>query len=91
MEEKYLPIGTIVRLKEATKRIMVIGYCPIAEDGRKFDYIGCLYPEGMVSPKESLLFNHEQVEAITFKGLVDDEQVKFMIKLKEVMKNKNGE
>lgn len=91
MEEKYLPIGTIVRLKEATKRIMVIGYCPIAEDGRKFDYIGCLYPEGMVSPKESLLFNHEQIEALTFKGLIDDEQVKFMIKLKEVMKNKNGE
>ena len=29
MKEKYLPIGTVVTLQNAKKRIMIIGYCPV--------------------------------------------------------------
>ena len=32
MEEKYLPIGTVVLLKEATKRVMITGYASISPD-----------------------------------------------------------
>lgn len=91
MEEKYLPIGTVVTLQGGTKRTMIVGFCPIAEDGKKYDYIGCLYPEGVISPNESLLFNHNQVATIHAKGFVDEEQTEFMTKLKEVMAKKEAE
>lgn len=89
MEEKYLPIGTVVSLNGGTKKTMIVGFCPVTEDGKKFDYIGCLYPEGVVSPNESLLFNHDQIVKVYAKGMVDDEQTEFMAKLKEVMSNKD--
>ena len=43
MKEKYLPIGTVVLLKDATKRIMITGYCSsIPEDVEKlYDDVGC--------------------------------------------------
>ena len=43
--EKYLPIGTVVILKEGTKRIMITGFCSI-DNGNKekvYDYSGCMY------------------------------------------------
>ena len=91
MEEKYLPIGTVVMLKGGTKRTMIVGFCPIAEDGKKYDYIGCLYPEGVVSATESLLFNHDQVEEIHAKGYTDQEYEEFMTKLKEIIIRKENE
>lgn len=91
MEEKYLPIGTVVMLKGGTKRTMIVGFCPIAEDGKRYDYIGCLYPEGVVSANESLLFNHEQVEEIYAKGFTDQEHEEFMTKLNELITSKENE
>lgn len=91
MEEKYLPIGTVVMLKGGTKRTMIVGFCPIAEDGKRYDYIGCLYPEGVVSANESLLFNHDQVEKIYAKGFTDQEHEEFMTKLNELITSKENE
>ena len=31
MKEKYLPIGTVVLLKGATKRLMITGYCSLVD------------------------------------------------------------
>lgn len=82
MEEigkKYLPIGTVVMLKGGTKRVMITGFCPIAnnEKDKIWDYSGCMYPEGFLSSKQTCLFNHEQIEKIYHMGLVDDEEDKF--------------
>lgn len=86
-EEKYLPIGTVVLLKEAQKRVMIIGFCGIAEENKNkvFDYIGCLYPEGLVSSNQTLLFDHSQIEKIFYKGLIDEEEKKFKSKLSELL------
>ena len=32
MKEKYLPIGSVVRLKGATKRIMIVGYLAVRHE-----------------------------------------------------------
>ena len=32
MKEKYLPLGTVVLLKEATKRLIITGYCSMLPD-----------------------------------------------------------
>ena len=53
--EKYLPIGTVVMLKGASKRVMVTGFCAIKGNNknRMWDYTGCMYPEGFLSSKQN--------------------------------------
>ena len=85
--EKYLPIGSVVLMKEATKRIMITGYAVKSPQlGNKvFDYIGCLYPEGMVSSDRNLLFDHKDIQQIFAIGFSDDEQKKFVETIKKVV------
>ena len=80
MEEKYLPIGSVVRLKDGNKRLMVTGFLPVENEDKEekvWDYCGCLYPEGILTPAENYLFDHEQIEEVHFIGLVDEEEEKF--------------
>ena len=81
MEKKYLPIGSVVRLKEGTKRLMITGFLPIEneekEDRKVWDYCGCLYPEGIISSKQMALFDHSQIEKIFYLGYSDDEDKSF--------------
>lgn len=91
--EKYLPIGTVVMLKGGSKRAMITGFCAIgSEDKEKiYDYSGCIYPEGFVSSKKTLLFNHEQIDKIYHLGLSDEEEKTFKEKLKELMNKVENE
>lgn len=75
MKNKYLPIGTVVLLKTATKRLMITGYCSAKpeEPNKVYDYVGLLFPEGNLAGDEVALFNHEQIEKISHMGLVDEE------------------
>ena len=83
VNEKYLPLGTIVKLKTGTKKVMITGFCMYDNDhGHKlYDYCGCLYPEGMLSNREAHLFNHEDIESIFHLGVSDEEEKKFKINL----------
>ena len=83
--EKYLPVGSVVILKGATKKVMVTGFCivPDGDPTKMFDYSGCLYPEGMLSSKETAVFNHDQIDRVFFLGYVDEDEVKFKTQLKE--------
>ena len=85
--EKYLPIGTVVMLKGGTKRVMITGFCSMANDNKKvmYDYSGCLYPEGFLSSDQTALFNHDQIATIYHMGLVDDEEKKFKATLNELV------
>lgn len=75
MKDKYLPIGTVVLLKTATKRLMITGYCSAKpeEPNKVYDYVGLLFPEGNLAGDEVALFNHDQIEKISHMGLVDEE------------------
>lgn len=76
--KEYLPIGSIVLLKNASKKIMIYGRKQMAADtGEMFDYVACLYPEGNISDEYTLLFNHEQIETVVFRGFSDEEEVHF--------------
>lgn len=85
--EKYLPIGTVVMLKGASKRVMVTGFCAIKEKNKNeiWDYIGCMYPEGILSLKQTILFNHEQIDKIYYIGLIDEEEENFKEDLKKMI------
>lgn len=90
MKEKYLPIGSVVLLKNATKRLMITGFYVKSDENEEktYDYVGCLYPEGILSSKENCVFNHEQIDKIFFLGYSDDEEKKFKEMLNKVVNNK---
>ena len=76
-----LPIGSVVLLKNSTKRVMVIGFCQSesAEEGNQkiWDYAGCLYPEGYISADRTFLFDEDQIDKIYAIGYQDEEQFEF--------------
>lgn len=76
--KEYLPIGTIVLLKNGSKKVMIYGRKQIAtENGQEFDYVACLYPEGNINDDYTFLFNNENIDKIIFKGYSDEEDAEF--------------
>ena len=90
---KYLPIGTVVLLKTGKKRMMITGFMPIQKkDGKEtvYDYCGVVYPEGVISMQQVLMFNHNQIQKIFHMGLYNDKEERaFKEKLKETLKQKS--
>ena len=88
--DKFLPVGTVVLLSGGKKRVMITGYVAVGkETGNKvYDYIGCLYPEGVISSDKNLLFNHNQIEKVYYMGYSDEEQKEFSKNLKQLIDKK---
>ena len=93
MKDKYLPIGTIVMLKGGKKRLMIVGFCMETKVGDKtarFDYAGCLYPEGVVDSKQFPLFNHDQIDKVYNEAYIDEEETEFKKALKQAVAKSEG-
>lgn len=75
MKDNYLlPIGTVVTLKNGTKKTMIVGFKATPSNADKtFDYIGVLYPEGYILGA-SLFFDNADIKEIHKKGYSDDEE-----------------
>lgn len=87
--DKFLPIGTVAMLENATKRVMITGYCSVEEGNNKkiWDYCGCTFPEGIVSTDITILFDHSQIKKIYHIGLAEDDEEKlFQGQLNEAYK-----
>ena len=88
MNDKFLPIGTVVILQEGKKPIMIIGYKISSVDNsyilkgtdvisdKVFDYCAVLYPEGLINSQNFILFDHNSIKEIIFKGFVSDDSKK---------------
>jgi hypothetical protein len=78
MENKkgLLPQGSIVILKGAVKKIMIITRGNIVKD-KYFDYGAVLYPEGMIDENVAY-FNQEDIMKIVFEGHSDEEDKLFL-------------
>ncbi|MBQ0012396.1 MAG: DUF4176 domain-containing protein [Clostridiales bacterium] len=86
MDKGLLPIGTVVLLKESTKRIMIIGVLQKQVDTasgkpKLWDYSACYYPEGYMGPDQTFLFNNDQIERVFAIGYQDEEQFEFKVKI----------
>jgi len=84
--ERFLPLGTVVLLKNGNKKVMITGYCCIGKEsnGKVFDYSGCMYPEGVLNSNKTLMFNHEQIDKVFYVGYTDEESKEFGKHLKEL-------
>lgn len=84
MKERFLPIGTVVLLKDATKEVMITGYSIVGNANpatpeetpqkKMYEYGCCVYPEGVLNTNLIGGFNHDQIEKILFVGYETDKQ-----------------
>lgn len=73
-KEKYLPIGSLVSLKEGTRKLLIIGVNQISsENGKHYDYCACLYPYGYLNSNELFLFNSDKIDVLYHTGFSDKE------------------
>ena len=72
---EYLPLGSIVLLKEGVRKVLIIGRALNVKKGDKtyyFDYGGVLYPDGLTGD-EMVYFNHDGVVRVYLYGYKDDD------------------
>ena len=84
------PIGTVVTVKDANKSMMIIGVLP-ENDGKRYDYIAVLYPEGYLTEKQIYLFNHDDVVKVEYLGYMYAEYQVFRHDLEQIMKEVDAE
>jgi len=75
MNKRYLPIGSVIKLKNNNKSIMITGYYSVeyARDLEIYDYSGCAYPEGVMIKSSCCSFNQSDIKDILFEGYKTDE------------------
>lgn len=79
-------------LKGGKKHLMIYGVKQMRnkEDRTEYDYIGVVYPEGNMGEGTQFLFNHDQIEEISFRGYEDEEREGFIGRLAEFYERKEG-
>ena len=82
-----LPIGSVVLLKNSTKKLMIIGFAQVSASNpdKVYDYVGCVFPEGFIGPDQTFLFDSHQIEKIYAVGYQDEEQMNFKIRVDEAL------
>lgn len=93
MENKYLPIGSVVMLTGGRKELLITGYCMETpqKPGKVFDYCGCMYPEGVIRSDITCVFDHSQIEKVLFLGYMNEKSHLFLDMLNKRAEAKNNE
>lgn len=81
--KNLLPIGSVVRVVEGTKYLMIIGILQEDDEGNRYDYISCVFPEGYIDAETFFLFNHEDIAEVEFVGCINAETQVYVEDLKE--------
>ncbi len=78
MYKDLLPVGSIVRLKEGERKLMICGRIVLQEGGEQiYDYVSCLYPQGITDGEGMYFFNRDAIEEVYFIGFQDREEMDF--------------
>ena len=80
--KKYLPLGTIVTIKNNDFFYMIVGYTQKISDNT-YDYIVVKYPIGFVDFNTLAFFNHENIEEIIYLGSYNDKMNKILKQIKD--------
>ena len=76
MLDYLLPIGSVVKLRNGKKKVMIYGVKQTdAKTDTTYDYVGVLYPEGNIGQEYQLLFSHDAIEEIYFRGYENEERL----------------
>ena len=80
---EWLPLGSVVTLKEGSKKLMTVGRIQRGGDDILHDYAGVLWPEGMIRSDRLYLFNHVDIDLLWYVGMQDQEEFGFRRVLEE--------
>ena len=86
MNNRYLPIGSVVKLRNNNKSIMITGYYSVeyANDLEIYDYSGCAYPEGVMIKSSYCSFNQKDIKEVLFEGYRTEEYTKLTNGLNDI-------
>lgn len=89
MKDRFLPAGSVVLLKGGSHKVMIVGFCSAAgvPERKLYDYIGVLFPEGLIKFDQNFLFDHKDIVQIFNVGYENDEAVQFNKHLKRFVAN----
>ena len=78
MYKDLLPIGSVVKLVEGERYVMICGRI-VVPDGKTdiYDYVGCIYPEGVSSSDDMVFFNRNSIELLLFVGFQDVQELTY--------------
>ena len=84
--KQYLPIGSVVVLKNGKKKVMIYGRRQrrIVDVDKEYDYLACLYPEGNIDEDYMYLFDEESIDQVVFRGYSDAEEDAYVQALNEI-------
>lgn len=76
-EKHYLPVGSVVGLKNDSRRLLIIGRQLYSETNHVIrDFAALEYPNGFVSSKEKfILFDRKDIEVVYHYGYVDEKEM----------------
>lgn len=79
-----LPLGSVITLKNGTKRVMIVGRLQNkVGENIVYDYAAVLWPQGVIDSSHFYLFNHEDIHCLYHIGLQDEEEFNFRFQLEE--------
>ena len=86
MNKRYLPIGSVIKLKNKDKSIMITGYYSVEyeNDLEIYDYSGCAYPEGVMIKSSYCSFNQKDIKEVLFEGYKTVEYTKLTNGLNDI-------
>lgn len=84
--KQYLPIGSVVLLKNGKKKVMIYGRRQrrVVDVDKEYDYLACLYPEGNIDEDYMYLFDEDSIDEVVFRGYSDAEEEAFIQALNAV-------
>ena len=69
----YLPLGSIVQLQD-TQKYMIAGMDQFDKVTKQdYDYVGVLYPEGILGVDPNKFFDHADITRVVHMGYVDED------------------
>ena len=78
MYKDLLPIGSVVKLIEGERYVMICGRIVVPEGMNDiYDYVGCIYPEGISSGEDMVFFNRDSIELLYFVGFQDTQELTY--------------
>ncbi|MEY8755729.1 DUF4176 domain-containing protein [Peribacillus frigoritolerans] len=87
-ELKLLPIGTVIKLKDVKKWVMIYGRNQIQTKTKSiYDYLAVPYPEGNLSEEFNIFFNSQMIEEVIYLGLESPQENTMKEKVEKDIKN----
>ena len=80
--KQFLPLGSIVKLKESDAKLMIIGRSQLCE-GIQYDYSAVMFPVGYTGSDQLFVFNNDDVDIMFYLGMQDLEEFAFRQALAE--------